>query len=240
MWVSSYDRSLYCLSQEDGSLVFQFQSPSPSIFGTPVWDNKRNRLIVGSLQGEVFCLQQKEEDQSEFSVIWMFPGHSTPIFCTPVFTDQETIVLGDCGGNVTCLRGLDGTVVWQTKEENSVFSSPLQIDWEGPSVAWIIHNKFQIFSLVDGSLKESVDLPSVSTLSSVCLLKKDIQQNSSTFVFGCVDGSLLLVDPRSRKVSTCFRSSKPIFSSVLRLHCGTAFVVGMRDNHARCFSISCL
>ena len=114
----------YCINEEDGSLIWENTDvkgqSSPALYN--------NHVIIGSTDGNLYCLEMVNGSELWNTTIAPDPGF-TGISSSPVVHNDKVFIgtFNSTGGigHLYCMNANDGTVIWKSSTESSVyFSSP--------------------------------------------------------------------------------------------------------------------
>jgi len=114
LYIGSMDGSLYCITADTGSKVWEFETEgsirsSPSVY--------KNRVYIGSTDYNVYCL-----DATTGQKLWTYPTNYHIYSSPTVFSDRAFI--GSNDGNIYCLNATTGQKQWNVTTGSFVFSSP--------------------------------------------------------------------------------------------------------------------
>jgi len=216
----SHDRNLYCLKTEDGSLIWSTAFSSGSLFASPAWHPKTNRILAASLDGTCASL-----DASNGATLWSI-RLAKPVFSSPIWMDEDRGLFASVDGTVHCLSS--GHSLWAFQAAGSIFSS-LNLGPNG-EVLFGSHNH-SVYCL-DGQ-------------SGAQLWRSELSAPvySSPFLDGvgrvyCCDtkGSLVVLNLSDGSLLAKTKLDGEVFSSPVVVDNGR-LVVGCRNDLVYCFSI---
>jgi len=116
--VGSVDHSLYCLSADDGRLVWQFATDGP--INGPSARIADGRVFIGSDDEMLYCL---EADNGR--PVWTFPTQRD--FQEPVVLHSGMVFVSDVDRFLYCLKQADGCQVWKIGKSD-LFDARPRID----------------------------------------------------------------------------------------------------------------
>ncbi len=109
------DGSLFCISVEDGKLLWRTKTPK-SILGSP--SIKNNMVYIGSQDEHEYAFDIRTGKE-----IWKTPLGSK-IYSSQAVND-EYVYVGTSGGDVVALKATSGEVVWKFKAESVIATAAL-------------------------------------------------------------------------------------------------------------------
>ena len=123
VYVTAWD-GLYCLDEDNGSLNWK----KPNITGESSPALYNDHIIVGSADGELYCLDMKSGAELWNVMITDEPGFNG-ITSSPTIHEGRVFIgsFNNSGGTgyLYCLYENNGTVIWKNSTESSIyFSSP--------------------------------------------------------------------------------------------------------------------
>ncbi len=115
VFIGSYDRHLYCLAPEDGTVRWKYLT-GRGVVARPVAQN--DMVVFGSEDSAVYCL-----DARSGSLIWQYRT-SMPVRSSPV-AQAGRVVVGSDDATVYCFDLASGQVLWRQRTWGPVRSSPV-------------------------------------------------------------------------------------------------------------------
>lgn len=118
VYIGSYDRRLYCLSPENGTVRWRFET-GRGVVARPT--TRLERIVVGSEDSAVYCL-----DARSGSMLWQHRT-SMPVRSSAVI-DRDRVIVGSDDGFVYCFDLEIGEVIWRQRTWGAVRSTPILRD----------------------------------------------------------------------------------------------------------------
>lgn len=114
VFIGSYDRHVYCLSAEDGTIRWRFETGRGVVARPVAYGSK---VIAGSEDSALYCI-----DGRSGSLVWQ-RRTSMPIRSSPAIAGSRVYV-GSDDGQVYCIDAETGGVVWKQRTWGPVRSTP--------------------------------------------------------------------------------------------------------------------
>jgi eukaryotic-like serine/threonine-protein kinase len=144
LYISSFDKHLYCLDAYSGELLFDHANQG-LLISVPVIDTQNNRIYFGSYDHNFYCL-----DSSTGQQIWTVTTNDV-IKSSPAFFNN-LLYIGGMNGKVMCFNK-NGTEQWNQSYSGSIPNS-LAVAQVGTSTRVFFGNtmkEFGCLNAVDGS-----------------------------------------------------------------------------------------
>jgi outer membrane protein assembly factor BamB len=118
VYVGSNDNKVYCLSADNGTLVWSFTTGFVVQSSPAVVDGK---VYIGSGDKRVYCL-----NAADGAFIWSYVTDAG-VLSSPAVVDGK-VYIGSVDHKVYCLNATDGTRIWSYTAQSYVSSSPAVVD----------------------------------------------------------------------------------------------------------------
>jgi outer membrane protein assembly factor BamB/serine/threonine protein kinase len=118
VYIGSYDRRLYCLSPDSGTVRWRFET-GRGVVARPV--ALGDRVVVGSEDSAVYCL-----DARSGAMFWQHRT-SMPVRSSCVI-DRNRVIVGSDDGFVYCFDLDTGDTIWRQRTWGAVRSTPILRD----------------------------------------------------------------------------------------------------------------
>ncbi len=124
--VGSYDKNLYALNGEDGTLLWSYKTGS-HVQASPTLGDVDNdgklEVVIGSWDENVYALNGEDG-----SVVWIYKTEGPIFSCDAVLGDIDNdykleVIVGSCDKKVHALNGEDGSLLWSFKAEDIFYGS---------------------------------------------------------------------------------------------------------------------
>ncbi len=140
VYVGSWDRNIYCLEMDSGTLLWNYSTISEITSSPAVVDGN---VYVGSQDTYLYCL-----DAFDGSFLWSFKTGFI-VDTSPTVIDEK-VYFGSSDGSLYCLNTLDGSLVWEYETNSAFVSSPAVFD--GKVYVGIVNGEFVCLNSLTGEL----------------------------------------------------------------------------------------
>jgi outer membrane protein assembly factor BamB len=199
----SYDKHLYTLAIQDGSVHWKFQA-SDVIKSSPCIDLIQTGYVYfGAHDKHIYCL-----DIEERKLIWKVNADNSSIFAGPV-CEMNHVYASTLGGRLFCLCKNSGEIRWTRELGKPTFTSPI--------VAW---RRRRVFIGTCGGDFHAIDAET-GKQEWTFGVEKPIFSNAcladDCVLFGCHDGCLYCVDQSQGRLVWKLNLEKEIYSTPFKL-----------------------